>query len=164
MKRTTELKRTTPLPRKRKGKPRRTTSPRCTIRGCKRRAEIDDWCVFHAEPRVDAMFSVWVRERDRVCTGARPLPSTRCTSDLQAAHGVGRTNRTTRFDPRNVHALCSAHHQLVDQNGREGHKKVWLVDRLGLEEYDRLMSESVATTDRRLAIQAALDWLREETA
>lgn len=144
----------TPLKRKRAIK-RRTTTPRCRFQRCNKRAEIDGMCVSHAEKSAWAVFSLMVRMRDGRCTaegvleGDHQLP-------LQAAHIVGRRNQAVRYDPLNVHALCSAHHLVVDQAGQEHAKYRWAVSLLGEDGYAALMERARPMTDRRIAIEAAL--------
>ena len=152
------------LPRKRP-KPRRTTSPRCSNQRCKKRAEIRGLCVSHAEQRADRLFSRWVRDRDGRCTAAGVLDG-ECKGTLQAAHIVGRRNHAVRYDPRNVHALCAAHHYTVDQHGQEHAKHRWAenavfdMERPGDHLLDDLYRDAGDfTTNRRQAIEEALGWL-----
>lgn len=145
------------LPRKRAAGKRRTTSPRCVRQRCSHRQEIYDRCSAHADDEAWSAFSLWVRERDGRCTAAEVLPDTPCSGRLQAAHGVGRRKQTTRFDPRNVHALCEAHHVLVDSQGQEGAKYVWLTSILGKDGYDQLMRDSRVPSKRLLVILEAFD-------
>lgn len=132
-------------------------APRCSRLRCDRRAEIAGWCIQHAEKEADERFSRWVRARDGACTFPRIGD---CRGILQAAHGVGRGNHRTRFDPENVHALCERHHKMVDQHGREGLKRQWLTAALGVQGYDQLMDRSLEPRDRREAVEAALDALQ----
>lgn len=151
------MKRSGPIKRKRTTK-RRTTSPRCTVRTCNTRAEIRGWCIKHAEAVADRLFSKWVRARDGRCTAAGVLGG-ECKGILQAAHVNGRGKKSVRFDPRNVHALCAAHHYTVDQHGREAEKRLWATGCLGASEYDTLMSDALVTMKRRQAVEEALEWL-----
>lgn len=134
----------------------RELKPRCTIGGCSYYQEVRTWCTKHAEKKADDAFSLWVRARDGMCTAVGVLDGP-CNGNLQAAHGVGRGNHTTRFDPRNVHALCGHHHRIVDSFGKEGLKHAWLVARLGEEGYAQLMVDSRVITKRRLAVAAAVE-------
>ena len=138
-------------------KPRRTTTPRCKVQRCNKRAEIAGWCISHAERRADDMFSVWVRQRDEYrCTAAGVLEG-ECKLAAQAAHVVGRANHTVRYDPRNVHSLCQAHHMLVDQQGHEAAKYHWAVWLLGETAYQELMDDAREITDRRASVMAYLE-------
>jgi hypothetical protein len=147
----------TPIKRKR-ATPRRTTTPRCTIRGCNKPAKIRGWCVSHAEQVADRLFSRWVRDRDGRCTAAGVLDG-ECKGILQAAHIVGRRNHSVRFSPSNVHSLCAAHHYTVDQHGQESAKYRWGCACLGAEFFDVLMAEAAVLVKRVHAIEEALSWL-----
>lgn len=153
------LTRTQPLRKKRK--PRRTTSPRCSTQRCNKRAEIRDLCVSHAERHADKLFSAWVRERDGRCTGAALFLATKCSGALQTAHIVGRRNHAVRYDPRNAHALCQAHHILIDQHGQEGAKFEWSLA-VNANAHIPLMHDARQPADRRASIEAALAWLDPE--
>lgn len=144
----------TPLPRTRL-KPRRTTSPRCTMRGCKKPQRVSTWCVTHGEREADRQFSLFIRARDGRCTAAGVLEGG-CKGNLQAAHVIGRTNKTVRFDERNVHSLCQAHHMTVDQHGQEHAKWIWATSILGAREFAKLNRDARPTTDRALASVMAL--------
>lgn len=143
------------LPRRRV-KPRRTTSPRCSRQRCEHRAEIDGLCVSHAEQLADKVFQAFVRERDDRCTGRHVLSEVDCTGGLQAAHVIGRGNHATRYDPENCHALCMAHHMYVDQSGREAAKYRWATAILGRNAYIALMDRGRHQTARRASIIDAL--------
>lgn len=149
------------MARTRTGPPRRRTAPRCVRQRCDRIARIDGLCVPHAEHEADTRFSVWVRRRDGRCTAVGVLDGP-CSDGLQAAHGVGRRKQGTRYDPLNVHALCPAHHRVVDQHGEEGAKYRWLVSRIGEGAHADLMTRSRVPVDRVDAITAALAWLRPD--
>ena len=146
----------TPLKRKSATK-RRRVLPRCSNRQCHAIARIQGWCVRHAEMEADRLFSLWVRERDGRCMMLYlSLP---CEGPLQAAHGEPRGNHATRYDPRNCHALCRAHHMLVDRGSKHALKAIWLGDVLGLAEYQDLLRAALMPVKRVSAIEDALAWL-----
>jgi len=147
------LSRSKPLTKKRK--PRRTTSPRCHIQRCGKRATIAGLCVTHADRESWRLFSLFIRNRDGRCTAAG-LFGFACNGPLQAAHIIGRRNWQVRLDPRNVHAACAAHHRWLDSSGREGYKREWATRILGEAEYDRLYADALVMGDRTQAIAAAL--------
>jgi hypothetical protein len=147
----------TPIKRKR-ATPRRTTTPRCTIRGCKKPAKIRSWCVSHAEQTADRLFSRWVRDRDGRCTAAGVLDG-ECKGILQAAHIVGRRNHSVRFEPYNVHSLCAAHHYTVDQHGQEHAKQRWIQANVKPGTLDDLHERAHQLTKREASVANALSWL-----
>ena len=179
------LTRTTPL--KRTGIKRKATKPKrrkaeCDVRGCRRVGPYlpDPWitvydvpssfpdskcprdrrlCMYHADERTAwPRFSWFIRQRDEDCTAGGILPG-RCLGPLQAAHIIGRKATPTKYDPRNVHALCKAHHVLVDSApGHEAHKYIWAMDLLGahtLAEVSNLAAD-IGSVKRRDAVTAAL--------
>lgn len=145
-----------PMPRKR-AKPRRTTSPRCSSQRCKKRAEIRGLCISHAENRADRLFSRWVRDRDGRCTAAGVLDG-ECKGILQAAHIVGRRNHAVRYDPHNCWTACAAHHYTIDQHGQEAAKHLWA--KAVLEDttwdYEWLMWHARRPVKRRASIEEML--------
>jgi hypothetical protein len=151
------VKRSAPIKRRRTTK-RRTTTPRCSVRSCNTRAEIRGWCIKHAEAVADRLFSKWVRARDGGCTAAGVLEG-ECKGILQCAHVNGRGKKSVRFDPRNSHTLCAAHHYTVDQHGREAEKRLWASSVLGATSYDLLMDDALELGNRRQATEEALSWL-----
>lgn len=149
-----------PMPRRRTGKPRRKPAVTCSTRSCSRRPAGNGLCVQHLEARADRLFSLWVRARDGRCTyPVYPEQPCGMTTALQAAHYIGRRNKAVRFDPDNVHALCSQHHVMVDQHGREHAKHDWILAVLG--EWDMALLHGRARTpkDRITAALEALAWL-----
>jgi hypothetical protein len=65
------------------------------------------------ESKVDAVFSLWIRNRDRRCV--YPLrPGDHHSSVLQCSHFYGRGCRSVRFEPSNCDAICSRHHQFLE--------------------------------------------------
>jgi hypothetical protein len=131
---------------------------------CNNPARLRGWCVPHEEAEADRLFSLWIRRRDGRCTAANGF-NLECKGVLQAAHFIGRTNKTGRYDKRNVHALCQAHHLMIDQKGREGAKLSWVMNCIGTESVASLILEVNTTmTKRPDAIEAALEWLLKDAA
>ena len=157
MKRGPGPKRKTTLAAKRAGK-RRTLAPRCVKLRCDKIARIGPLCVTHADAVAWREFSIYVRTRDNRCT-AEGMFNLDCNGGLQAAHVVGRRKQSTRFDPENVHALCMAHHSLVDQHHEFGAKVTWAIAVLGEERFEALMARAQQTKDRNVAIAEALEFL-----
>lgn len=128
------LSRTAPISRKRK-KPRRT-SPRCEIRGCKRRVAEDGVCKTHLLARQDRAAREVVMERDeRTCRrcGTGEFP--------QWAHVYSRRYRAIRHDPLNAMVLCRNCHAWQTHNPLEG------------EEFFRsVLGEDTMTALRRKAL------------
>lgn len=149
------LTRSKPIQRKRATK-RRTTTPRCTKQRCTKRAEIEGLCISHAEAEADARFSWFVRSRDSFRCTARGMFDLACAGNLQAAHIVGRRKMPTRFHESNVHALCQAHHRLVDQHGAEAAKYRWAVSRIGVDGWELITTLALGTLSRRDATSQAL--------
>lgn len=156
------LTRQTPLKAKRV-KPRAYKTPRCDRQGCKKPAKIQGWCESHAEREADRLFSLWVRRRDGRCTAAEVLTETECRGIPQAAHIEGRRKQSVRFDPANVHQLCSAHHVVVDQHASHAAKARWAISLLGPDGYHELIERAAVTLPRAVAVERALSWLKDET-
>lgn len=80
--------------------------------------------------RNDREFSLFIRERDRVCQ--------RCGKDrnLQCAHIVSRTYRKTRWDPDNAMALCFGCHKTFTHWPLEW--EAFVITRMGEEGYREL--------------------------
>jgi hypothetical protein len=148
------------MPRKR-ATPRRTTSPRCSNRQCSKPARIEEWCTTHAQREADRLFSLFVRERDNGCTfyslDAERRPH---GGPLQAAHGEPRGNHATRYDERNVHAVCRDHHMLLDRGSKHALKAAWLTSILGTEGYLDLVDDALVPASKYVAIAEALQRLR----
>ena len=149
-------------PKKRK-KLRADALPRCSNRQCQRIARVRGMCPPHAEKHADDLFREYIRNRDQRCT-AEGMWGIRCQGFPAVAHNVGRGNHSVRWDPENCALLCNnGHHYTVDQHGKEAHKREWMVALLGEERYAALMARALVIRKRNEAIEAALDWLKEET-
>lgn len=142
MKRTT-LTRSKPLAQKSTKK--RTTkfrTPRCEVRGCKKKAEIMwfdgsndttarlavDYALFnghdtvpgfrrmcpsHAKAEADRRFSWFIRTRDGKCMIPNASP---CVGGLQCCHILSRRFMGVRYDPQNAVAGCAGHHTYWTRN------------------------------------------------
>ena len=60
--------------------------------------------------KADALFSAFIRDRDRICQAAG-RDGRNCGGRLQCAHLEGRRNYRLRFEPMNAIALCEGHHR-----------------------------------------------------
>lgn len=157
-----------PMPRK-AARPRRKPAVTCATLRCKRRPGTNaPMCVQHLEAKADRLFSLWVRERDGYCTyirhsgyGWQLVDRCNVGTGIQAAHIIGRRNKAVRFDPANVHALCPAHHVMVDQHGREHAKYDWAVSLLGESGFAALRERARIPKPRITAALEALEWLEE---
>lgn len=149
------LARKTPIAKKR-ATPRRKAAV-CVKQRCNRRPEIEGLCITHAEREADTRFSWFIRQRDGRCTGAAVFPELPCNGPLAAAHIEPRRTQATRYDQRNVHALCDlAHHPKVDGGSKMGAKYAWAVSIIGRTTWDELMALALTSMGRREAVTAAL--------
>lgn len=85
---------------------------------------------------LDALFSKYVRLRDRCCQRCG-----RAGGRLEAAHMFGRGQRSVRYDPENCYAMCgglspNSCHRWLDTHTTE--KMAWLKARIGEERYHAL--------------------------
>lgn len=93
-----------PMPRKRKT-PRRTLSPRCTVRGCKQIARIDTFCRKHAILWCDAACRALVFQTEDRCAACGSREA------LQWSHHIKRGVMPIRWDyPANSCLHCSKCH------------------------------------------------------
>lgn len=160
------LKRKTPLKSKtglksKAAKPKRRVTG-CCVRSCNRRGPWVDvagvrWCIKHADEEAWRRFSWFIRDRDKRCTGAEVFPEMPCNGPLAAAHIEPRKTWPTKYDPRNVHALCNwAHHPLVDSGSKLGRKYQWAIHVVGQETFDDIMRLSLTFGDRRTIVAETL--------
>lgn len=86
--------------------------------------------------RLDTLFSLYVRERDGLtcCTCGKTCGAT----NIDAGHFVGRTRRSLRWDPKNVHSQCSLPCNKL-RKGAPREYALFILDRYGADEYRRLM-------------------------
>lgn len=127
MKRTTELKRRTPLrpcsPTKRRIK------QKCKKMRCSRPAARGlDICLTHAKGEADRLFSLLVRKRGYCEAHARETGKYECRADLQCAHIISRRYLNVRWDTENALCLCAGHHAYFTHNPLEW--EVWLAAKL----------------------------------
>ena len=103
------MKRSAPIARKRV-KPRRTTTPRCSTGRCKKPAKIAGYCQSHATTQADRMFSRWMRDTHGPCWN--------CGADtsLQWAHVHSRRYRAIRWSVKNSTVLCASCHTRYTHN------------------------------------------------
>jgi hypothetical protein len=164
MNRTPMKPRTTPMKRK-ATKPKRRKAE-CSRRGCRRVGPHipdpftgDQLCMYHADERTAwPRFSWFIRQRDNRCTAGGVLHGP-CQGPLQAAHIIGRDAKPTKFDPRNVHALCKAHHVMVDSAaGHEAFKFMWANWLLTEDDYREIheLAADIGSVKRREIVTAAL--------
>ena len=134
---------------KRRSKPRRTTSPRCSKQRCNRRAVLAGMCKTHATREADRIFSLVTRGYGG-CYGAIEFwigPEFECGGVLQCCHLISRQYRNTRWHKDNVVPMCGAHHRWFDLHPleRENMIRAWL----GSGEYDNLRSFALSDADWR---------------
>lgn len=115
--------------------------------------------------KADALFSDLIRMKaDWACE--------RCHADhhenrrtLHLSHFWSRRNKSVRFDPENVAALCFSCHNYFTENPADHH--VFFLKRLGQKRYDRLgvRARQPAKVDEKLlalAFQKEIDQLQEK--
>lgn len=152
------ISRRSPLPRRRV-KPRRPRSPRCSVRGCKRIARVVSpcecgndpaycssapraaatntgarWCVSHAKDEADRRWRAPARTAE-ACELAG-VDGVACGGPIQAAHGFPRKYLGTRWLALNRWLICSGHHRYYTDRWPE-----WVAvmrSRLGDAVYDEL--------------------------
>lgn len=79
--------------------------------------------------RLDAVFSQYIRERDKRCCTKRSS----CSDVLQCGHLFTRASYATRWDERYAFAQCSSHNYL-----HESHPEImtdWFIRKFGLGAY-----------------------------
>ena len=115
--------------------------------------------------KADKVFSQVVRLRDRKCM--------RCGSAVkfndkglpishQASHFFGRGQESTRYDLRNVDALCMACHIIWGSKDREDYRE-FKIKQLGKKGFDLLLIKSKTTKkkDRKLELIKAKELLKK---
>ena len=89
------------------------------------------------ESKVDAIFSLWIRNRDGVCQYPLRSPEDFHAGPLQNSHFHGRTARSTRWDEENCDGICARHHQFLE--GRKNAEYAdWKRKQLGDERFEAL--------------------------
>ena len=117
--------------------------------------------------KADELFSIYIRSRDnwtcQRCGGFYGVPTglDKNRSGLHASHFVGRKAESTRFDPRNVDALCYFCHVYFGSTNREAYRQ-FKIKQLGQAEFDRLHLKSITTVkkDRKLALLVVIELLK----
>ena len=66
------------------------------------------------ESKIDEVFSLFIRNRDRVCQFPLRGPEDYHLGTLQNSHFFGRSARSVRWDKDNCDALCARHHQFLE--------------------------------------------------
>lgn len=99
---------------------------------------------YHTKLRkTDIKFSRYIREKanwtcekcGKVCKIGDEI-----YGQLQASHYFSRRHENTRFDERNVHALCAGCHRRMDEYKpkEDGEYDIWMKEKLGEKEYKLL--------------------------
>ena len=113
----------------------------------------------------DTAFSRYIRLRDGKCVapgcpmrGGGPEG----IHGLDASHFWSRRNESTRYDEKNVDALCRRHHQLWGGDYREAYI-AFKKKQLGEEGYKRLMvrAHSIQKKDRKMSLIIARALLKD---
>lgn len=108
--------------------------------------------------KADALFSDYIRIRDRWtcqrCFKKYEPP----TQALHAAHCFSRSNRSTRFEPRNAISLCYGCHSFIDRNAEE--KIAFFKKKLGEKRYELLRIKS--KLPEKIYESAVCIWLKQE--
>ena len=113
----------------------------------------------------DKKFSEYIRLRDKKCQRClRPgIPDSegREIGGLDNSHFWSRGRESTRFDPLNCDAMCRHCHEHL--GGNPGEYAYWKEQRLGKQEYDKLMIRANMTVkkDRKAALIFAKELLKE---
>jgi len=88
----------------------------------------------------DALFSDWIRERDKWTCQRCWMTYVPPTNALHCAHMFSRGKRRTRFDPDNACALCYGCHRWLDTHADL--KREFFTLRLGQRAFDLLEMRS----------------------
>ena len=98
--------------------------------------------------KLDHLFSMAVRTRDRWTCQRCGKVYTPPTNGLHCAHIFTRSKHSTRFDFANATAFCYGCHSWMDRNPLE--KYAWYVQRFGQAQFDavRLRSNTPRKVDR----------------
>lgn len=97
--------------------------------------------------KADAVFSKWIRERDKKCQ--------RCgtTNRLTCSHFWSRKYSSVRFDPENCIALCMPCHLYHWEKEKQGAYRDYMIDWLGKSEYYLLDAKAHSVVKRSEAIR-----------
>ncbi|MBA4274062.1 MAG: hypothetical protein C0436_00250 [Alphaproteobacteria bacterium] len=89
--------------------------------------------------RCDAIFSQYIRLRDRYCITCGT------TEGIQCSHYyTKKAHAAVRWDERNAHSQCAACH-VRHHNIDPGLYTTWLIDTMGRDEYDLLRLKAYST-------------------
>lgn len=117
--------------------------------------------------QADKAFSAKIRARDGKCL----FPGCNATDNIQCSHYVGRSNKSTRFDPDNCVTLCWAHHfkskilgfeyqkQRKEKHGWDGQYTIFMKKWLGKERWNNLMEREKMHVKQQNAIIRCMVWL-----
>ena len=113
--------------------------------------------------RADKAFSTMIRNRDGKCM--HPIGcEVRDIKKLQCSHFIGRSRKSTRFDPDNCITLCWLHHykdkmlgyeyqkQTREKHGFDGQYTLFMKRWLGEERYHALQQRSEQSIKQKLSI------------
>ena len=113
----------------------------------------------------DKEFSIFIRLRDGMCVRCfKPGEADakgRMIVGLDNSHFWGRGKESTRFDPLNCDALCRKCHEYF--GGNPGDYAAWKENRLGSQEYKKLMVRAMTyqQRDRKMSLLYARQLLKE---
>lgn len=90
---------------------------------------------------LDLEFSRFIRERDNFTCQRCGTQHTPNSTGLHASHFIGRANRSTRWDPQNVDAMCNGCHQYLETHKATTYR-AWKQDQLGEQAFLDLIRRS----------------------
>ena len=103
---------------------------------------------FQTNPRkADIRFSNYIRKKAgwkcEMCGKICKIGDT-WVGKLDAAHYMSRRHEATRFDPRNVHALCAGDHRRVGgyTPSLTGEYDLWMIRQYGLTEVKKIILQA----------------------
>ena len=108
--------------------------------------------------KADKLFSVFIRERDRVCFFYRTGCQNKAT---QNSHFWGRGSSATRYDPENCDGICGGCHMRHEGN-KQGLYRDLKIQQLGQEKYDAMEKRARSIMKREDAIIQVMELLGHE--
>lgn len=108
--------------------------------------------------KADSEFSLWIRDRDKVCQ--------RCggTNYLTCSHYWVRQHKATRFDPENCVAVCwMPCHKYYWEKEKQGDYMQFMIRRLGKKKYDELEKKYRTIVPQSKAIIDCMSLLKKKT-
>lgn len=135
-----------PKPTRKRTKKRAFKTPRCVVRGCKRRAEttgaiVESYCRSHGNMERSRVLSLDVRSIGQCEFAGRD--SVRCGGVLQAAHIFPKgAYPRIKYDRENLLCLCAGHHRYYTERWPGWRKMV--LELIGQERFDALYARSGA--------------------